>query len=407
MTVATNAPETQVAASIEMPAGEMLESPIVEVTRQITPRTTLVLYVRAGGRCQRRGCNVRLVEQPVSKQPGNYAERAHIVAFSTAGPRGHEGARPEDINGIDNLMLLCQPCHKEIDDFPDRYPRSLLEDMKREHEVRVETVLDLAPENSSHIISFTAPIRGFQVAIPRGDAFDATQPRHPINGNATLIDMRNMKGVEEGSAFLEVGQSMIDNEIAAAYATGGFVEAAQHVSVFAIGPIPLLVYLGSRLGDKVPADLYQRHRDTEDWCWKSESDYPTVSYEFSQIADNGINAPVGVLISLSGSIDIATLPVNVRTRHTLYEITLAEQTPSPTFLNCRRDLIAFRRTWHDVQSHIAKVHGDAHPVSIFPAIPAPIAVAIGKDRLPKARPPLHIYDNDAAKGGFTFQLGIT
>jgi hypothetical protein len=33
-----------------------------------------------------------------------------------------DGARPEDINSPDNLVLLCAACHKLIDDRPDDYP---------------------------------------------------------------------------------------------------------------------------------------------------------------------------------------------------------------------------------------------------------------------------------------------
>ena len=59
-----------------------------------------------------------------------------------------------------------------------------------------------------------------------------------------------------------------------------------------------------------------------------------------------------------------------------------------------------RKVWHDLQAEIAARHGDENPLSLFPAIPAPIAVACGRDRLPKARPSLIIYDNDRTFGGF-------
>ncbi|HYX05034.1 MAG TPA: hypothetical protein VE963_23275, partial [Reyranella sp.] len=34
---------------------------------------------------------------------------------SEGGPRGLGGVRPEDIDSFENLMLLCQPCHKLVD----------------------------------------------------------------------------------------------------------------------------------------------------------------------------------------------------------------------------------------------------------------------------------------------------
>ena len=103
-----------------------IEPPCVTPTRAISHRTSTILFVRAGGRCQRRGCNARLFEHHLSKQPGNFADRAHIVAFSEGGPRGNDGPRPPDINEVDNLMALCKACHKEIDD----HSKGLVQDIK-------------------------------------------------------------------------------------------------------------------------------------------------------------------------------------------------------------------------------------------------------------------------------------
>ena len=48
-------------------------SPVTKVQRKSLSTTlTLALFVQAGGRCQRRGCNRRILEQDVSKQPGNF-----------------------------------------------------------------------------------------------------------------------------------------------------------------------------------------------------------------------------------------------------------------------------------------------------------------------------------------------
>jgi hypothetical protein len=145
----------------------------------------------------------------------------------------------------------------------------------------------------------------------------------------------------------------------------------------------LLTFLGAQLGDKVAVDLYQRHRDTEDWRWKPDTAFDPIGYCLEYLEDRGEDAPVAILLSLSGKIDMGTLPAEISETHTIYEISLK-----------------------DVDPTIAARHGDDQPISIFPAVPAPIAVSIGKDRLPKARAPLRLYDNDTAKGGFTFQMEI-
>ena len=41
------------------------------------------------------------------------------------------------------------------------------------------------------------------------------------------------------------------------------------ITVLGIAPIPLLIYLGTLIGNKREAALYQRHRDDGRWVWKS------------------------------------------------------------------------------------------------------------------------------------------
>ena len=382
-------------------------APILRIRRDaIKSSVTLALFVRAGGRCQFSGCNNLLVEHVLTKEDGNFAQQAHIVAFREDGPRGKDGPRPEDINCVDNLMLLCSGCHKLVDDRPAEYPRNALEGMKTAHEDRIETLTGLSPDYRSHVVTFTAPIRGFHVAIPKGDAFAAMRPRYPVERNATQIDLTHLVGAVETRALIELGEEQIDQHLARAFQNGGPVQAASHISLFAFGPIPLLAYLGSRLGDKVPTALFQRHRDTENWRWKDEDGRSPVAYTSRLVQDKGPGAPVGLLLSLSGKIDLGSLPDDPRDSYTLYEMTLEGRTPSPTFLERRSDLDGFSTAYHNVQSEIAAAYGDQSALHLFPAVPAPIAVLCGRERLPKPRPPLHVYDNDRAKGGFTFQLEI-
>src|SRR4030088_3107325 len=77
-------------------------------TRHIPEATKILLAVHAGGRCEFRGCNRYLFEHPLTLQGGTFSEHAHIVAFSELGPRGMDGARPDDINSPDNWFCSAQ-----------------------------------------------------------------------------------------------------------------------------------------------------------------------------------------------------------------------------------------------------------------------------------------------------------
>lgn len=80
-------------------------------------------------------CRKPLTEDaPSADLPGLIlGEEAHIVAKSEDGPRGRVGDR-SDIDGYDNLILLCFDDHKRIDDQPNVYSVEFLHKTKETHE---------------------------------------------------------------------------------------------------------------------------------------------------------------------------------------------------------------------------------------------------------------------------------
>ncbi|MBA3068122.1 MAG: HNH endonuclease [Hyphomonas sp.] len=373
--------------------------------RKLKPYLQTVIWSRSAGRCAL--CNKDVTESELTLRPGTKAEKAHIVAYSKGGQRGSESDRPSDINAIENLILLCQPCHADIDAPGNGFTSKQLRQIKNDHEGRIRRLAELSPENKSHVIAFTSPIGSLAVSIQKGHAFQAMLPRYPIDREWTFIDLTGNTGQAETADFLQVAKERIKREIRIASDAHGPVQRAQHISLFAIGPIPQLIYLGTRLSDKLPLDVFQRHRAPETWAWKSPEDHPPVAYEFRTLKSAGPSAPPALILSLSGRIHIGDLPVSIQTSHAIYELTLKDATPTPTFLNAKRDADAFRNAYHDAQSFIADVHGNGNPLSLFPAVPAPLAVLIGRERLRKIRFAFDVYENDKAKGGFTKQLEIS
>jgi hypothetical protein len=110
------------------------------------------LIARSAGRCEFRGCNEFLFTHPLTGDHGNFGENAHIVAFREGGPRGRDGERPTNIDSIENLLLLCAPCHHLIDTKPNKYPRAELEAHKREHEARIKRVTALGPAMQTTVL---------------------------------------------------------------------------------------------------------------------------------------------------------------------------------------------------------------------------------------------------------------
>jgi hypothetical protein len=375
-------------------------SPVVPV-RHIPNLTRILLFVRAGGRCEFDGCPHYLIEHPVTLKEGNFAEMAHIVAFRPDGPRGAI-SHPKNIHALTNLMLLCPQCHKLIDDHPQDYTRRTLVEYKQRHEKWIKQVTGLSPDQKTALLVFTSPIGTQTVSIGYDHMLEAVAPRYPVSREGLEIDLTNL--LNESASVNAVAQEIIRERLSRYFEERGEWKRSGHISVFAIGPMPQLVYLGSQLSNKVSTDLFQRHRDTESWTWKKSG--RSVTYKFREIRCGSDPSCLALLLCLSGSGPRENLPADIDSRYSVYELTLDDLTPSPTFLSQREDLERFRLAYQDALAEIIKLRPSLKEIDLFPAVPAPIAVLCGRETLPKVHPALRIHDYDKARNGFVYQLTV-
>lgn len=73
-------------------------------------------------------------------------EIAHIVAQSKGGPRAEISVPGGNIDGFDNLILLCHEHHELVDQQPNTYPVEKLRQFKLDHEEWVRTRLSIGQE---------------------------------------------------------------------------------------------------------------------------------------------------------------------------------------------------------------------------------------------------------------------
>jgi hypothetical protein len=165
-----------------------------------------------------------------------------------------------------------------------------------------------------------------------------------------------------------------------------------------------VVEVGAQLTDKVSADFFQKHQDTENWTWKTDG--APVTYEFERLRKGASGSPVALLLSLSERIDPKDLAAGLKETAALYELRLVGRAASRAFLRTRADLDNFRIAYIAALSRIAADHGIGEPIHLIPAIPAPVAVICGRARHPKAHGPLLVYDLDRDKGGYIFRKEI-
>ncbi len=380
------------------------ETNVKDVTRSIKPDTKLLLYVRAGGRCEFDGCNEYVLSHQLTHKTINLGQMAHIVAFSTEGPRGNAegGERPVDINNVDNLMLLCHRCHKLVDDHPEEYSLETLLNYKKAHEERVFWLTSASPDRQTTVVVLKSKIGGQIVKLSKAEIHEAVSPRYPASSAGTEIDLSKID--DEGDAFYIVAAKEIKRQIERIVSDVIEDEQTNHVSLFALAPMPLLAYAGNLLGNKIPTDLFQRHRDTENWTWKTDG--ALAEYKFEKVVEGQQDDKVILILSLSGKIHLEKLPAEIVDGANIYEITLSNSAPNPTFLRQKQDLTAFKDIYQLALREIGSRHGKLERLHLFPAVPAPVAVLCGRELMKKIDPVLAIYDDDKRNGGYRMILEV-
>lgn len=372
---------------------------IQNVVRTSVPtRTRELLFVQSGGRCEFDGCNAFLFEHHVTRGEGNFANVAHIVAFRPRGPRGEDGPRPVDVNEVSNLMLLCPTCHKLVDDDAKTFTRELLEDHKQAHEERIRMLTSLGPDRSTFVVTLLSQIGGQATAIPFAEICAATSPRYPTHRAPFAIDLPTTSDRDDG--FWATGASLVGRKVAELLSRFE-AEDADHISVFPLAPMPILMAFGAAVGNKIPMELFQHHRESDRWVWPEEDLTADYSFEKTRSGDGR----VALVLSLSGQVPLDGLPDEYDSA-TVYEIKLASDEPGFSFLRSRADLQQFVRTYIRALGAICGEHGLPEEIALFPAVPAPIAVACGRELMPKVHPGLRVFDQDRQRGGFTHALTI-
>lgn len=355
-------------------------------TRDVPQHTRLKLWVKAAGRCEFYGCNEPVWRNNLTLSDGNFGDVAHIIGASKDGPRGSEESADLRID-YSNLMLLCKRCHKEIDDDPDRYTTELLRQWKQEHEKRIEIQTSYPEEiHKSTVVLFTVKIKD---SIPRinHEAYrNAMFPKYPVDEGIKIeIPDFDRHGDEvEWSTYARTIKIKIKTRIE----EGIDEKKIKHFSVFAIGPMPLLMFLGKCIADIIPADLYQSHRNIKDtsqtWSWQAEEPETQTAYIVNpiKVVENSEN--VAIVLALSDTINKDKYINFVDDTFSLYEITI--KNPSPHFLKNPKQLEHFSYEYRKLLNQVQATHGHRCKIFILPAVPVAIAVECGRVLLPTKDP---------------------
>lgn len=366
----------------------------------LTETARRLVWVRAGGRCTL--CKAYLLEGELSAEPVSLGELAHNVGQkdSDHSARGRNPLPVEDRDSPANLLLACAACHNEIDkqvvagiiDVP------FLAEKKREHEAQVKHQTGLLPSDRTAVLRMAGDIRGGTMDLPRRAAAEAVLSvrRFPffINGydwQGVEVDLRHLDGEHplEPDVYYPAAKRKIDTAVARVR-EGMLQGTIDHVSVFAIGWLPLLVYLGNQLDDGVPVDVYQRSRSRESWLW-ADTD-PGTTFTLTQVAEGTPAAPDAVLITnLSGMTPPTELPSDLG-HAPVWSLGVSTGPDEDVFAH-PDVLVRFSAEIRAFFTGLEETHKHLHAVHLFGALPLSGAVTLGRVlKSDGLRPKLCTYD---------------
>jgi hypothetical protein len=377
--------------------------------RSIPPPVRLEVWVRCGGRCAI--CNRYLLDGGMTDRTVRQGELAHIVGQqqTTGSPRGMDDLVERDT--ADNLMLVCADEHDEIDACGtlDVFTIARLRALKRAHEDRIKHVTGLADDRATTVLRMVGRVRGQEVELTRQTAATAvitSGDRFPLflesyERHGVEIDLRHVPGEmtvdlraipdEEsaGAAYYRAATAVIDDVIDHQLNRGIARDQVAHLSVFGFARLPLLVYLGSRLDDTVPTDVYQRHREDESWTWSPTA--PVVDFTVHLDVDQPPAQEATLVLNLSGTIQPEEVPQQLAGLRR-YRISPIDAAAAPDVLRNHASLARFQEVLRSLFADLEANAKQVRRLHVLSAVPISAGVSLGRVRDRQVHPALLLYD---------------
>ncbi|WP_437604309.1 SAVED domain-containing protein [Sorangium sp. So ce590] len=302
-------------------------------------------------------------------------------------------------------MLLCDTHHRLVDKVEiAEHPIKLLRQYKHEHEDRIELLTSIAPDLRTHVVLFQVNIGKQKAQISLDDARRAVLPsRYPAH-DVVYIDLTGSSLHESDSSFWDRNLAEMRHQVAARLRWGSNPAHKEHISLFALAPIPLLSAFGRAVGDKMPADVFQLHRDTGSWAWPAAPQRPLDFKVVEHTKGTAETKDAAVSIGISSMVPAAAVSAAMTIDHAFFEMTIAA--PALTAVRSAVDVARFGSAWQGLVEQIRQSYGIDCRIHVFPAVPVSIAVQLGRVLLPKLHPPILMYDYDSGQRGFKYTLTL-
>ncbi|MBC2644769.1 MULTISPECIES: SAVED domain-containing protein [unclassified Rhodococcus (in: high G+C Gram-positive bacteria)] len=355
------------------------------------------VWVAAGGRCT--FCKEFLAEDETTGQSVFTGQLAHIVGATEekGSPRGKSSKTLEQRALPENLMLLCAGEHKVIDTFEhwSTYGEAQLLAFKQQHERDVRELTGLLRKPKSTVIRVSGDVRGHAVdfskqAVVRALLGEQRFPDFSLHDDSQNceVDLRPHDGEDESDGTYWKSTALTLRKRLRPLNNHLKTKEIDHISVFALARIPILVQLGVLLDDVTNVTVHNRRRGSgEGWGWYAEGRSKNLTFGVTEVPGQG--DPV-VTFSVSGPVDLDALPAELQGKPR-YDIRAEGVKLNPKILQSSEDLEALIDKWREVLATLETDHRN-QPISLVLAVSAAAAVEIGRAHMTGAHAQLRVFD---------------
>lgn len=282
-------------------------------TGEVRSKTAQKVFMASGWRCQFDGCGEDLSSHFASDEHANYSYLAHIVASSVDGPRGDEVQSPLLADDAENIMLLCDKCHRLIDRVaPAVYTTEKLQAMRARNVADVKRLLAGLQYPAAEPIMLIGNISG--------------QPHHYSKRNVEDAMLNaGLRPARDEPEYFCFNSYILHNPHSASY-WGCLFEslstdvprlkallngsargrARPHLAVFPLHSTSVLMLGGRLIGDTAGVSVFQFHRDKVagnlggQWAWPSGATEPSSDkYRLEVLKDFSVEMEACLLVSLT------------------------------------------------------------------------------------------------------------
>jgi SMODS-associated and fused to various effectors sensor domain len=274
--------------------------------------------------------------------------------------------------------------------------------MKAAHETRIEIVSAIQEDRASHVLRYAADVGSHESPVSYEQVSVAMLPsRYPAEGRRTIdLELRGLQHRDHEPEFWAIQRENLERQFATKVKERIQARDVHHLSVFALAPQPLLIELGRLLGDIIPADVHQLHREPKGWRWADDSPHIT----FSVREPNHGGGLVALILGLSATINDERVIKVLGPGAAIWAIEASR--PHNDVMRCSADLAKFRGLLRSTFNAIKAAHGEDAVINLFPALPVSAAVEVGRVWMPKADLPLIVYDQNRRVNGFSRAIQV-